>query len=108
MYLAVALAAIQTVAALARMDPDMQNALSVGVTAVYAALLAALTRPFDASALTGAVATLATCVGVFGFDVPADAVSGINALLVAVLTAVLTTRVSPAPSIDPRVPHARM
>jgi hypothetical protein len=104
MYLALALAAAQTVAALAHMDPDQQNALSVGVTALYTVLLGLLTRPIDASVLTGAVATLATCAGVFGFDVAADVVSGVNALLVAVLTVALTTRVSPAPRIDPRQP----
>jgi len=102
LWLTAALGLLQLVAVLAHLGHDQQNALSVGATAVYGILLAALTRPINASALTGGIATLATAAGVIGFDVSPDVVSAFNVALVAFLTVTLTNRVSPAPALARR------
>lgn len=102
MILAAVLAGLQLFAVLVKLGADQQNALSVGATAGYAILLVVLTRPIDTAALTGGIATLATAAGVFGFDVAPDVVSAFNAALVAVLTLLVTTRVSPAPAVAAR------
>lgn len=104
LYLAAAVTVVQLVAILAHMNHDAQNALSVIVTGVYTILVAILTRPVDMSIITGAISTIVTAAGVFGWHVSADALSVANAALVAVATLVLTTLVSPHPKIDPRVP----
>jgi hypothetical protein len=104
LWLTAALTIEQLAAVTAHLDRDQQNGLSVGVTAVYAVLLAALTRPIDTAALTGGIATAATAAGALGFHVSADWISAFNAALVGVLTIALTSRVSPSPRIDPRIP----
>lgn len=103
-WLAAALTVVQLIAVLAHMNHDWQNALSVIVTGLYTILVAALTRPVDLSIVTGAISTIVTAAGVFGWHVSADTISVFNAALVAVATLVLTTLVSPHPKIDPRVP----
>jgi hypothetical protein len=102
LWLAAAVSAVQLVAILAHMGHDAQNALSIIVTAVYAILTAVLTRPVNLSIVTGALSTLVTAAGVFGFHVSADAMSVFNTALVAVATLVLTTLVSPAPAMARR------
>lgn len=102
LWLTAVLGALQLAAVLAHLGHDQQNALSVGATAVFAILLAAMTRPISASALTGGIATLATAVGAFGFHVSPDVVSAFNFALVAFLTVALTNRVSPAPALARR------
>lgn len=102
-WLAAAVTVVQLIAILAHMSHDAQNALSVIVTGVYTILVAILTRPVDLSIITGAVTTIVTAAGVFGWHVSADTISVFNAALVAVATLVLTTLVSPHPAIDPRV-----
>lgn len=104
LWLTAALTVLQLVAVLVHMSHDQQNALSVIATGVYTILLAVLTRPIDTSLITGAVATIATAIAAFGLSVPADYVSAFNAALVAVMTFVMTNRISPHPKIDPRVP----
>jgi membrane associated rhomboid family serine protease len=86
------------------MTHDQQSALSVGATAVYAILTAVLTRPINLAIVTGALSTIVTAAGVFGFHVSADAMSVFNTALVALATLLLTNLVSPHPAIDPRVP----
>lgn len=103
-WLAAAVTVVQLIAVLAHMSHDAQNALSVIVTGVYTILVAVLTRPVDLSIITGAVTTIVTAAGVFGWHVSADTISVFNAALVAVATLVLTTLVSPHPAIDPRRP----
>jgi hypothetical protein len=102
MWLATGLAVVQLVAILAHMGHDAQSALSISVTALYAILTAVLTRPINLAVVTGALSTLATAAGVFGFHVSADAMSVFNTALVAVATLVLTTLVSPAPAMARR------
>lgn len=101
LVLAAALAALQLFAILAHMNHDQQNALSVIATAVFTLLLAVFTRPIVTSTLTGAIATIATAAGVFGFHVSADLISAFNAVLTAVLILVMTNRTSPSAKIDP-------
>ena len=99
LILTAALTLVQLGAVLAHLSHDQQNALSVGVTAVYGVLLAVLTRPVDTAALTGGIATIATAVGAFGLHVSPDVVSAFNAALVGVLSVLVTIRVSPARAV---------
>lgn len=102
LILTAALGLIQLFAVLAHMDHDHQNALSVGATAVFGIALAAFTRPIQPAALTGGIATLATSVGVLGFEVSPDIVSAFNTALVGFLVLTLTNRVSPSPALAAR------
>lgn len=99
LILTAALTLVQLGAVLTHLSHDQQNALSVGVTAVYGVLLAVFTRPVDTAALTGGIATIATAVGAFGLHVSPDVVSAFNAALVGVLSVLVTIRVSPARSV---------
>lgn len=103
LWLAAAVAVVQLVAVLVHMGHDAQNAMTVIVTGAYTILVAVLTRPIDLSVVTGAITTIVTAAGVFGWHVSADTISVFNAALVAVATVVLTTLVSPHPKVDPRV-----
>ena len=102
-WLAAAVTVVQLIAVLAHMNHDWQNALTLIVNAAYMILVAALTRPIDLSIITGAVTTIVTACGVFGWHVSADTISVFNAALVAVATLALTNLVSPHPKVDPRV-----
>src|SRR6184192_658799 len=94
LYLAGALAAVQLVAVLLHLNHDLQNGLSVLVTALFTILSALFTRPVDLTLVTGALATIGTTVGVFGLHVSADTISAVNAAIVTLATLLLTNLVS--------------
>ena len=107
LYLTAALALVQLVAVQLHLTEAVQDSLSVIVTAAYAVALAAVTRPWQPSIITGGIATILTALGAFGIDISPDWISGLNAVVAAVFALALTNRVSPAPGIDPRVSGAR-
>jgi ABC-type branched-subunit amino acid transport system permease subunit len=101
MILVGVLALVQLVAVLLELSPERQDALTVIVTAGFGVLLAVLTRPWQPSLITGGIATILTAIGVFGLEISPDLTSALNTTVAAVLTLVLTMRVSPAPVVDP-------
>lgn len=104
LYLTAALALVQLVAVQLHLTAEVQDAVSVIVTAAFGLALAVVTRPWQPSIITGGIATILTAIGAFGYTVSPDLISGLNAALVAVFALTLTNRVKPLPAIDPRVP----
>ncbi|MGW1463832.1 hypothetical protein ACWCPT_05690 [Streptomyces sp. NPDC002308] len=76
--------------------------LVAGTSAVLGAIAAALTRPIAVQAFTAAVATIASGVGAFGFEVAPTTTAAINGCVLAVLMFITRGQVSPITS--PAVP----
>ncbi|AZM51749.1 hypothetical protein DMA15_03450 [Streptomyces sp. WAC 01529] len=74
------------------------------ISAVFAAIAAALTRPIAPAAFTGLVAVVASTVAAFGFDVSDGVVASVNGIVIAGLMFLTRGQVSPIPKIDPLVP----
>ena len=72
--------------------------ISTVATAVLAAVVAILTRPFVVSALTGAVATGLTAMAGFGLTLSADQIGATVTILSIGLALLLRSNVSPAPA----------
>jgi hypothetical protein len=102
LYLTLALAVAQLISMSLHLTTDQQNATSVIVTGVYTILLAVATRPVQVSAITGAIATIATAMGAYYVHIGPDWVSALNALVVGVFGTVTMLRVSPAPALARR------
>lgn len=81
-----------------------------GVSAVLGAVAAALTRPIAVQAFTTLVATVASAVAAFGYDVAPTTTAAINGLVLAVLMFLTRGQVSPAspsaPASQPAKPSA--
>jgi hypothetical protein len=75
--------------------------LVASVSAVFAAVAAALTRPIAPAAFTGLVAVVASTVAAFGFHVSDGAVASVNGIVIAGLMFLTRGQVSPIPAIDP-------
>lgn len=73
--------------------------LGVGLTSVQAG---AMTRPIAPAAFTGVVTAVADLLAAFHFELSAETIGALNALVLAVLTFLARGQVSPAP---PREPH---
>ncbi|MFE7754331.1 hypothetical protein [Streptomyces sp. NPDC057429] len=78
--------------------------LVAGTSAVLGAIAAALTRPIAVQAFTAAVATVASAVGAFGFEVAPTTTAAINGTILAVLMFITRGQVTP---ITPPAPVAR-
>ncbi|MFE3449609.1 hypothetical protein ACFXJ8_11805 [Nonomuraea sp. NPDC059194] len=78
--------------------------ISTMSTAVLAAIVAILTRPFVVSALTGAVGTTLTAVAGFGLELSEAQIGATVTALNVVLALVLRMNVSPAASAPPYHP----
>ncbi|WP_051819253.1 hypothetical protein [Streptomyces sp. NRRL S-920] len=74
------------------------------ISAVFAAIAAALTRPIAPAAFTGLVAVIATATAAFGFDVSPEVVASVNGIIIAGLVFLTRGQVTPIPKIDPLVP----
>ncbi|MFB4424795.1 hypothetical protein C5F59_027415 [Streptomyces sp. QL37] len=83
---------------------DQAGWLVAGTSAVLGAIAAALTRPIAVQAFTAAVATIASGVGAFGFEVAPTTTAAINGCVLAVLMFITRGQVSP---ITPPAPAAR-
>ncbi|MEU7741963.1 hypothetical protein [Nonomuraea sp. NPDC049158] len=70
--------------------------ISTVATAVLAAVVAILTRPFVVSALTGAVGTVLTAIAGFGLDLSQEQIGATVTALNIVLALVLRMNVSPS------------
>lgn len=66
-----------------------------GVSAILGAIAAALTRPIAVQAFTTLVATLASAVAAFGYEVAPTTTAAVNGLVLAVLMFVTRGQVSP-------------
>lgn len=69
--------------------------LVAGTSAVLGAIAAALTRPIAVQAFTALVATVASAVGAFGFEVAPTTTAAINGCVLAVLMFITRGQVSP-------------
>lgn len=69
--------------------------LVAGASAVLGAIAAALTRPIAVQAFTAAVATTASAVGAFGFEVAPTTTASINGCVLAVLMFITRGQVTP-------------
>ena len=66
-----------------------------GVSAILGAIAAAMTRPIAVQAFTTLVATLASAVAAFGYEVAPTTTAAVNGLVLAVLMFVTRGQVSP-------------
>lgn len=66
-----------------------------GVSAILGAIAAALTRPIAVQAFTTLVATLASAVAAFGYEVAPTTTAAVNGLVLAVLMFITRGQVSP-------------
>lgn len=69
-----------------------------GVSAILGAIAAAFTRPIAVQAFTTLVATVASAVAAFGYDVAPTTTAAINGLVLAVIMFITRGQVSPAVS----------
>lgn len=80
---------------------DQAGWVVAGVSAILGAIAAALTRPIAVQAFTTLVATLASAIAAFGYDVSPTTTAAINGLVLAVLMFVTRGQVSPASPTAP-------
>ncbi|MFK0062610.1 hypothetical protein ACIQTN_25710 [Streptomyces werraensis] len=78
-----------------------------GVSAILGAIAAALTRPIAVQAFTTLVATLASAVAAFGYEVQPTTTAAINGVILAVLMFITRGQVSPASPTAPASHPAR-
>jgi hypothetical protein len=83
---------------------DQAGWIVAGVSAVLGAIAAALTRPIAVQAFTTLVATVASAVAAFGYDVAPTTTAAINGLVLAVLMFLTRGQVSPT---GPTVPASQ-
>ncbi|MER5461684.1 hypothetical protein ABT010_13540 [Streptomyces sp. NPDC002668] len=77
--------------------------LVAGASAILGAIAAALTRPIAVQAFTALVATVASAVGAFGFEVAPTTTAAINGVVLAVLMFITRGQVTPVvPGAEPR------
>jgi hypothetical protein len=86
---------------------DQAGWLVAGVSAVLGALAAALTRPIAVQAFTTLVATLASALAAFGYNVEPTTTAAVNALVLSVLMFITRGQVSPAVSSADSPKHTR-
>lgn len=67
-----------------------------GVSAILGAIAAALTRPIAVQAFTALVATVASAVAAFGYEVQPTTTAAINGLVLAVIMFITRGQVSPS------------
>ncbi|MFD8771469.1 hypothetical protein [Streptomyces sp. NPDC059916] len=70
--------------------------LVAGVSAILGAIAAALTRPIAPQAFTTLIATVASAVAAFGYNVEPTTTAAINGALLAVLMFITRGQVSPS------------
>lgn len=78
-----------------------------GASAILGAIAAALTRPIAVQAFTTLVATVASAVAAFGYNVAPTTTAAINGLVLAVLMFITRGQVSPSSPASPASQPAR-
>lgn len=86
------------------LSQDQAGWIVAGVSAILGAIAAALTRPIAPQAFTTVVATVASAVAAFGYDVAPTTTAAINGVVLAVL--MFITRGQVTPVIGDRKPTA--
>jgi hypothetical protein len=86
---------------------DQAGWLVAGVSAVLGAIAAALTRPIAVQAFTTLVATVASAVAAFGYNVAPTTTAAINGLVLAVLMFLTRGQVTPTSPTAPASQHAK-
>ena len=81
---------------------EQAGAIVAVVSAVLGGIAAAMTRPVAPQAFTAIVASGATAVAAFGFEVGQETVGAVNMLVLAVLTLLTRAQVTPASPSAPR------
>lgn len=74
---------------------DQAGAWTAVISGVFAVVTAAMTRPIAPAAFTGLVTVAATLLAAYHFDVSAGTVAAVNGTVLAVLTLVTRSQVSP-------------
>lgn len=82
------------------LDHMQVAAITTIATAVFAILTAAMTRPVDVPAITGALAVAATAFGAFGLHLTADQIGEGVTVLSIVLALLLHQVITPAPALQ--------
>jgi hypothetical protein len=85
---------------------DQAGAIVAGISAVFAAVTAAATRPIAPSAFTGLVAAAAALLAAYGLDLSAEKVGAINAVVLAGLALLTRAQVTPSKEPAPTGPTA--
>ncbi|MCR8574662.1 hypothetical protein [Streptomyces sp. Isolate_219] len=81
--------------------------LVAGVSAILGAVAAALTRPIAVQAFTAVVATVASAVAAFGYEVQPTTTAAINGVVLAILMFITRGQVSPVvPTRQPSGPQS--
>lgn len=87
---------------------DQAGWLVAGISAILGAVAAAMTRPIAVQAFTTLVATVASAVAAFGYDVAPTTTAAINGLVLAIIMFITRGQVSPtsptAPASQPAKP----
>jgi hypothetical protein len=78
-----------------------------GVSAILGAIAAALTRPIAVQAFTTLVATVASAVAAFGYEVQPTTTAAVNGAVLSILMFITRGQVSPASPTAPASQHAR-
>ncbi|MGW2048524.1 hypothetical protein ACWCPF_25580 [Streptomyces sp. NPDC001858] len=81
--------------------------LVAGTSAVLGAIAAALTRPVAVQAFTTLVATTASAVAAFGYDVAPTTTAAVNGALLGIIMFITRGQVSPASPTAPANTPAR-
>lgn len=77
------------------MSGEQAGAIVAVTSAVFGAIVAAMTRPVAPSAFTAVVAAGAALLAAYGLDVSAETVGATNAVVLAVLALLTRAQVSP-------------
>ena len=80
---------------------DQAGWIVASTSAILGAVAALLTRPIAVQAFTTLVATIASAVAAFGYDVAPTTTAAINAALLAVIMFITRGQVSPASPTAP-------
>ncbi|MFG2400783.1 hypothetical protein [Streptomyces lydicus] len=89
---------------------DQAGWIVAGVSAILGAIAAALTRPIAVQAFTTLVATVASAVAAFGYEVRPTTTAAVNGVVLAILMFITRAQVTPsspqAPVTQPSGPQA--
>lgn len=84
---------------------DVQAAIMVIATAVFALAQAVTTRPFQVTALTGFITTVGAAIAAFGIDVSPDVLAALIVLVGAVAALLSRSQVTPVNDPQPVDPE---
>ena len=83
------------------LSAEQAGAIVAGISAVFAAVTATVTRPIAPGAFTGLVAAVAALLAAYGLDLSAEKIGAINAVVLAGLALLTRGQVSPSSPSTP-------